>query len=83
MIIADEDQHDALRERLHNAKRTLGEAYERRDALAVELAAAEARSGISLGPGVLVALSTAERAVLAAEAEMKDAEYALADASRS
>ena len=33
---------------------------------------------IGAAPALLIALSMAERAVLAAEAEMKDAEYALA-----
>ena len=49
-----------------------------RDALAEEIAAAEAEVGAAVRPDLLEAFGAAERAVFAAEAEMKDAEHALA-----
>ena len=53
-------------------------AYDQRDALAEEIAAAEAEIGAAVRPDLIEAFGAAERAVFAAEAEMKDAEYALA-----
>ncbi|GJE02033.1 hypothetical protein [Methylobacterium isbiliense] len=78
MVAVEDDEIARLRDRQHAARRALGEAYDRRDALAEEVAAAEAAGAGALRPELLVAFSAAERAVLAAEAEMKDAEYALA-----
>jgi hypothetical protein len=73
----DEDDLAALHERLQAARRVLREAYDQRDALAEEIATAE-KIGAGVDPKLLIAFSAAERAVLAAEAEMKDAEYARA-----
>lgn len=67
-----------LNERLHAARRALREAYDRRDTLAEETGAADHDPDARIRPELLMALSTAERAVLEAEAEMKDADYALA-----
>src|SRR3954467_8867843 len=74
----NDDRIAALRERLHAARRALGEAYDQRDALAEEIAAAETEVGAAVRPDLLEAFGAAERAVFAAEAEMKDAEPALA-----
>jgi microcompartment protein CcmK/EutM len=71
----DENDLAALHERLQAARRVLREAYDQRDALAEEIAIAE-KIGAGVDPKLLVAFSAAERAVLVAEAEMKDAEYA-------
>jgi hypothetical protein len=71
----DENDLAALHERLQAARRVLREAYDQRDALAEEIAIAE-KIGTGVDPKLLIAFSAAERAVLAAEAEMKDAEYA-------
>jgi hypothetical protein len=77
----DDDNIALARERLQAARRALSTAYDQRDALAEEVAAAEAEAGAAVRPDLLDAFSAAERAVFAAEAEMKDAEYALAVAS--
>ncbi len=77
----DDDNIALLRERLHAAQRALSTAYNQRDALAEEVAAAEAEAGAAVRPDLLEAFSAAERAVFAAEAEMKQAEDALAVAS--
>jgi hypothetical protein len=77
----DDDDIALLRERLHAARRALSTAYDQRDALAEEVAAAEAEAGAAVRPDLLEAFSAAERAVFAAEAEMKEAEDALAIAS--
>src|SRR4051794_32836345 len=74
----DDDSIALLRERLHVARRALSTAYDQRDALAEEVAAAEAEAGAAVRPNLLDAFSAAERAVFAAEAEMKEAEDALA-----
>src|SRR4051794_39737318 len=74
----NDDRIAVLRERLHAARRALREAYDQRDALAEEIAAAEAEVGAAVRPDLLEAFGAAERAVFAAEAEMKDAEQALA-----
>ncbi|MFH6787385.1 hypothetical protein [Methylobacterium sp. MA0201] len=81
MVAVEDDELAGLQDRLHAARKALGEAYDRRDARAEEIAAAEAVVGGVVRPELLVAFSAAERAVLAAEAEMKDAEYALAVAT--
>ena len=60
-----------MRERLHAARRALRTAYEQRDALAEDIAAAEAEAGAAVRPDLLDAFSAAERAVLAAEAEIR------------
>jgi uncharacterized membrane protein len=74
----NDDRIAALHEHLHAARRALRVAYDQRDALAEEIAAAEAEVGAAVRPDLLEAFGAAERAMLAAEAEMKDAEYALA-----
>src|SRR3954447_11868290 len=74
----DDESIAALHERLHAARRALSTTYEQRDALAEEIAAAEAEIGAAVRPDLIEAFGAAERAVFAAEAEMKDAEYALA-----
>ena len=74
----DGDDIAALRERLHAAQHALTEAYDKRDALAEEAAAAQKTGGAVVPPELLIALGAAERAVLAAETEVKDAEHALA-----
>jgi len=74
----NDDRIAALHERLHAARRALRVAYDQRDALAEDIAAAEAEIGAAVRPDLLEAFGAAERAVFAAEAEMKDAEYALA-----
>jgi hypothetical protein len=73
-----EDEVAVLRERLHAARVSLSNAYDQRDALAKEAAAAERDPDKVVETQLLMALACAERAVLAAEAEMKDAENALA-----
>ncbi|MGU3469265.1 hypothetical protein ACLBXO_30950 [Methylobacterium sp. C33D] len=78
----DDEVFSALRDRLHIARRLLATAYERRDRLAREIAAVEARDGIGIPVELVDALGAAERAVLSAEADMKDAEYALAVAGQ-
>lgn len=75
---ADEEELTPLRDRLHAAHRALGVAYDTRDALAEEARDAGVGPGAVVRPELVLALASAERAVLAAEAEMKDAEYALA-----
>ena len=74
----NDDRIAALHERLHAARRALSTAYEQRDTLAEEIAAVETEAGAAVRPDLLEAFGAAERAVFAAEAEMKDAEYALA-----
>ena len=74
---ADEGELTTLHERVAAARRTLRDAYDSRDRLAEEVATAEITAR-AVRPELLVALSAAERAVLAAEAEMKDAEHSLA-----
>ena len=74
----NDDRIAALHERLHAARQALRVAYDQRDALAEEIAAAEAEIGAAVRPDLIEAFGAAERAVFAAEAEMKDAEYALA-----
>ena len=81
MVAVEDDELAGLQDRLHAARKALGEAYDRRDDLAEEIAAAEAVVGGAVRPELLVAFSAAERAVLAAEAEMKDAEYVIAVAT--
>ena len=83
MVDRLEDDIAVLRERLHAARVSLSDAYDRRDALAKEAAAAERDPDKVVESELLMALACAERAVLAAEAEMKDAEYALAVAADS
>src|SRR3954468_20187976 len=73
----DDESIAALHERLHAARRALSTAYEQRDALAEEIAAAKAEIGAAVRPDLLEAFGAAERAVFAAEAEIKDAEHAL------
>lgn len=80
-MIVDEDELEALRDRLHAARRSLSKAYDRRDALAEQIAVLETDSGVPIRPELVAALGAAERAVLAAEADAKDAEYALAVAT--
>lgn len=75
---ADEDELTTLRERVAALRRTLREAYDRRDRLAEEVVAAENTAGSTVRPELLIALSAAERAILVAEAEMKGAEHSLA-----
>ena len=77
----DDDSIALLRERLHGARRALRTAYDQRNALAEEVAAAEAEVGAAVRPDLLDAFSAAERAVFAAEAELQEAEDALAVAS--
>ena len=79
--VAQDDDLAAVRERVAAAQRALEAAYNTRDSLAEEVAAAESAPGGAVRAELLVALSAAERAVLAAEAGMKDAEYALAIAA--
>ncbi|MFX9915861.1 hypothetical protein ABTP64_18815, partial [Acinetobacter baumannii] len=57
------------------------EAYDRRDTLAREIAAIEATNGAGVHIDLLTAYEAAARAVLAGEADMKDAEHALAVAA--
>ena len=77
----DDDNIALVRERLHAARRALRTAYDQRDALAEEVAAAEAEAGAAVRPDLLDAFSAAERAVFAAEAELQEAEVAHALAS--
>jgi hypothetical protein len=70
----------SLEERRHAARKALAAAYDRRDALAKGIAAAEAAPGGLLHRELILAFGAAMRDVSAAEAEMKDAEYALASA---
>src|SRR4051812_23941842 len=77
----DDDSIALLRERLHAAQRALRTAYDQRDALAEEVAVAEAEAGAAVRPDLLEAFSAAERAVFAAEAELQEAEDGLAVAS--
>src|SRR4051812_3928085 len=67
----DDDSIALLRERLQAARRALSTAYDQRDALAEEVAAAEAEAGAADPPHLPDAFSAAERAVFAAEAERK------------
>ena len=71
----DDDNLSSLRDRLHAARRLLAEASERRDVLAREIAAA-ADGGVPVD--LVRAFGAAERAMLAAEVDMKDAEHAFA-----
>src|SRR3954452_24345537 len=71
------DRIAALHERLHAARRALSTAYEQRDTLAEEIAAAEAEIGAAVRPDLIEAFGAAERTVFAAERAMKDPEYAL------
>ncbi|NGM38022.1 MULTISPECIES: hypothetical protein [Methylobacterium] len=80
-MTGDNDDFSPLHERLHAARRLLAEAYERRDVLARQIATVEATDGIGLPVDLMNAYGAAERAVLVAEADMKDAEHALAIAS--
>lgn len=79
-MIFDEDEHDALRERLYLARRALREAYEQRDTLARKIAAIENDRDTVVPPWAVAAMTTVDGAVLAAEVDMKDAEYALGEA---
>lgn len=78
-----ESEQANLHERLHAARRVLCEAYERRDDLAAKIEAAKLETDASVRPGLVIAFKLAERATLAAETAMKDAEYALATAGTS
>ena len=80
-MIGEDDAFSALHERLHAARRRLAEAYEARDLLACEIAALEARGGIGMPGELLDAFGAAEWALLMTEADMKDAEHALAVAN--
>lgn len=80
MLTVEDEGLSLLHDRLHAVRRALGDAYDRRDALAREIAAVETAGGV-VRPDLLIAFNAAERAVLAAEAGLKDAEYALAVAN--
>ena len=79
----DEDEIAVLNDRLQDARVALNDAYRRRDALAEEASVAERDPEAIVEPELLMALACAERAVLAAEADLKDAEHALARANRA
>ena len=77
----DENKHVVAHanERLDAAKRALSKAYDQRNLVAEKIEAVEEKAGAAaVGPELLEAFGNAERALLAAEAEMKDAEDALA-----
>lgn len=80
-MTVEDDPISYLHDRLHTARRHLAEAYERCDTLAREITAAEAPDGTGIRVELIGAYGAAERAVLAAEADMKDAEHAFAIAS--
>ena len=79
----DEDEVAVLNDRLQDARVALSDAYRRRDALAEEASVAERDPEAIVETELLMALACAERAVLAAEADLKDAEHALARANRA
>jgi hypothetical protein len=78
----DAENEDAIARtnmRLHAAQRALSTAYDLRNVLAERIDTVEAEAGgAAVRPDLLEAFRAAERAVLAAQAEMKDAENALA-----
>ena len=78
-----ESEQANLHERLHAARRVLCEAYERRDDLMTQIEAVKSETDVVVRPGLVIAFRLAERAVLAAETAMKDAEYALATTGTS
>ena len=83
MVAIEDDDLAALHDRVHAASRALGEAYDTRDALAEKISAVETAAARAVRPELLIAFSAAERAVLAAEADMKDAEHASAVAAEA
>jgi hypothetical protein len=75
----NEDAIARTNKRLRAARRALSTAYDSRNVLAERIDTVEAEAGgAAVRPDLLEAFRAAERAVLAAEAEMKDAEDALA-----
>ena len=78
----DDESKDVVahaNERLDAAQQALSKAYDQRNRVAQKIEALETKAGgAAVGAEVLEAFGSAERALLAAEAEMKDAEDALA-----
>ncbi len=72
----DESNASAPRYRLYQSVARLLHAHERRDTLAEESAEAEREMGV-VPADLLITLSDAERALLALEAEVLDAVYAV------
>ena len=84
MVGTEHDSGQAdLHKRLHAARRVLCEAYERRDDLTAQIDAAKLETDAVVRPGLVIAFRLAERAVLAAETAVNDAEYALATTGTS
>ena len=74
----DEDELAALRDRLHASRCRVRTAYDRLDVLTDLVDITTIAGRIGLRCDLIVGLDEAQCATRAAEADMKDAEYALA-----
>lgn len=79
----DGDHIAELEDRLHAVRRDLQRAYDRRDALAVEIDKLCRACSLSARPGLFAALHAAERDLIAAEVAMRDAASVLTEATRA